>query len=130
MTENLQIACQFGRDHGAQVTALFVIEIPATLPLDTFMSEKLAVADAALKRAMAIGREFGLQVITQVFQARSAGQAIVDLAKEKGSDLIVMGTPYKSAAGGLATAVGLGSTTDYVVRNAPCRVWICKTSPK
>jgi len=130
MTENLQIACQFARDYSAQLTALYVIEIPATLPLDTFLPEKLASADAALKRAMAIGREFGLQVTTQVLQARSAGQAIVDLAKEKGSDLIVMGTLYKPSAGGLGTAIGLGSTTEHVVRNAPCRVWICKTSTK
>lgn len=129
-TENLQIACQFARDHGAHLTALYVIEIPPTLPLDTFLSEKLAVADAALKRAMAIGREFNLQVTTQVIQARSAGQAIVDLAKERDFDLVVMGTPHKRAATGLTASSGLGATTDYVVRSAPCRVWICKTTSK
>ncbi len=130
MTENLQVACQFARDQGAELTALYVIEIPATLPLDTFLPEKLAVADAALKRAMAIGREFGLQVSTQLIQARSAGQAIVDLAKETGCDLIVMGTPYKRSPAPLSPAGGLGATTDYVVRNAPCRVWICKTTSR
>ncbi len=130
MTENLQIACQFSRDHEAPLTAMYVIEVPSTLPLDTFLPDKLAAADAALKRAMAIGREFGLQVTTQLLQARSAGQAIVDLAKEKGCDLIVMGTPYKRAAPGLAPTGPLGATTEYVVRNAPCRVWVCKTSAK
>lgn len=130
MTENLQIACQFARDHGAHLTALFVIEVPATLPLDTFLPDKLAVADAALKRAMAIGREFGLQVTTHLTQARSAGQAIVDLSKEKGCDLIVMGTPYKRPTTPLGSAGTLGATTDYVVRSAPARVWICKTTPK
>lgn len=129
MTENLQIACQFAKEHGAQLTALYVIEIPSALPLDTFLPEKLGVADAALKRAMAIGRESGLQVTTQLLQARSAGQAIADLAKEKGCDLIVMGTPAPRAGSALTTS-GLGATTDYVVRNAPCRVWICKTSTK
>ncbi len=127
MTENLQMACQFAKEHSARVTALYAIEIPAALPLDTFLSDKLAVADAALKRAMAIGREFGLQVTTQLIQARSAGEAIVDLAKEKECDLIVMGTTVKRTASGIAGVSSLGATTEYVVRNAPCRVWICKT---
>ena len=130
MTENLQIASQFARDHSSQIIALYVIEIPSTLPLDTFLPEKLAAADASLKRAMAIGREFGLQVTTQVLQARSAGEAIVDLAKENNFDLIVMGAPSKRVTSPLGTASALGATTDYVVRNAPCRVWICKTASK
>jgi nucleotide-binding universal stress UspA family protein len=107
-----------------------VIEVPATLPLDTFLPEKLAVADAALKRAMAIGREFDLAVSTQVLQARSAGEAIVDLVKEKGSDLIVMGTTVRRGTAALGPSGALGVTTEYVVRNSPCRVWICKTAGK
>jgi len=130
MAENLQLACQFARGQGAHITALYVIEIPPALPLDTFLSEKLAIADAALKRAMAIGRESNLQVATQLLQARWAGQAIVDLAKEKGFDLIIVGTPYKRGSAGLGTASSLGATTEYVIRNAPCRVWVCKTSAK
>ncbi|MBI3317617.1 MAG: amino acid permease [Candidatus Omnitrophica bacterium] len=128
MTENLQVACQFSRDHGAHVTALHVIEVPATLPLDTFLPDKLAAADAALKRAMAIGREFNLQVTTQILQARSAGQAIVDLAAEQDFDLIVVGAVHKHPPSPLPAASSLGATTEYVVRNAHCRVWICKTS--
>jgi len=130
MTENLQTACLFAREHGSQMTALYVIEIPPTLPLDTFLPEKLAVADAALKRAMAIGRESGLQVATQLLQARSAGEAIVELAKEKGCDLIVMGAVAKRVAAGLGTTSPLGATTEYILRNAPCRVWVCKTPSK
>ncbi len=130
MTENLQTACMFARETNAHIIALYVIEIPATLPLDTFLPEKLAAADAALKRAMAIGREFDLQVTTQVLQARSAGEAIVDMAKEKSSDLIVMGTAHKRGAPALAASSPLGATTEYVVRNSPCRVWICKTASK
>lgn len=123
MAENLQLACQFAREAAAHVTALYVIEIPSTLPLDTFLPEKLALADAALKRAMAIGRESNLQVTTHLLQARSAGQAIVDLAKEKKVDMIVIGSSYRRGA-----SAWLGSTAEYVVRNAPCRVWICKSA--
>ena len=125
LTENIQFACQLAREHGAVVTALYVIEIPSTLPLDTFLPEKLALADAALKRAMAIGREYDLQVATQLLQARSAGQAIVDLAKEKKFDVITMGSSYRRGS-----AKWLGATTEYIIRNAPCRVLICKSATK
>ncbi len=124
-TENLQFACEMARTRGADVTALYVIEIPSALPLDTFLSDRLSEADGALKRARAIGREFELSVGTQLLQARSAGQAILDLAKEKKFDLIVMGTSYRRGA-----SAWLGATTEYVVRNAPCRVLVCKAPTK
>ena len=124
-TENIQVACEMAKGHGAEVTALYVVEIPASLPLDTFLPDRFAVADAALKRAQAIGREFDVAVSTRLLQARSAGQAIIDLAKEKEFDLIVMGTIYRGGA-----AAWLGATTEYVVRNAPCRVLICKSTAK
>jgi len=120
-TENLQFACEMARARGAEVTALFVIEIPAALPLDTFLSDRLASGDAALKRAQAIGREFEVSVTTHLMQARSAGQAIIDLAKEQNFDAIVMGASYRRGA-----SAWLGSSTEYVVRNAPCRVLVCK----
>jgi len=124
--ENLHFACHLAKEHeGAHVTALCVIEVPSTLPLDTFLPEKLAVTDAALKRAMAVGREFGLQVTTHLTQARSAGQAIVALAKEKKFEVIAVGTSYRRGA-----SAWMGSTTEYVVRNAPCRVLICKSATK
>ena len=121
-TENLQIACEMAKTRSADVTALYVIEVPAAVPLDTFLPDRLAAADAALKRAQAIGREFELSMTTQLIQARSAGQAIVDLSKEKSFDLIVMGASYRRGA-----SAWLGSTTEYVVRNASCRVLVCKT---
>jgi APA family basic amino acid/polyamine antiporter len=124
-TETLQFACEMAKLQGAEVTALYVIEIPSTLPLDTFLPDRLADADLALKRAQAIGREFEVAVTTHLLQARSAGQAILDLAKEQSFDLIVMGTSYRRGA-----SAWLGATTEYVVRNAHCRVLICKSAAK
>jgi len=124
-TENLQFACEMAKARGAEVTALYVIEVPSALPLDTFLPDRLAEGDAALKRAQAIGREFEAAVTTHILQARSAGQAIIDLAKEQKFDVIVMGTAYRRGA-----SAWLGSTTEYVVRNAPCRVLVCKAPTK
>ncbi len=124
-SENIQMACELARAHQAEVTALYVLEIPAALPLDTFLPDRFATGDAALMRAQAIGREFDLAVTTQLLQARSAGQAIVDLVKEKDFDLIVMGSSFRRGA-----SAWLGSTAEYVLRNAPSRVLLCKSTSK
>ena len=123
--ENLQIACEMAQTHGAHVTALYVIEIPSALPLDTFLPDRFTAAEAALKQAMAIGREYDLRITTHLLQARSAGQAIVDLAKDKNFDLIAIGSSYRRGA-----SAWLGTTAEYILRNASCRVLVCKTVTK
>ncbi|MBI4227555.1 MAG: universal stress protein, partial [Candidatus Omnitrophica bacterium] len=125
-TENIQIACQLAKQHGAAVTALYVIEIPTTLPLDTFLPDRFATGEAALKRAQAIGREYELAVTTQLLQARSAADSILDVSREGGYDLIVMGAAMKRGA----PTPTLGSTVETVLRNAPCRVWLYRTPLK
>jgi len=125
-TENIQIACELAKAHAAEVTALYVIEMPATLPLDTFLPEQFAVGEAALKRAQAIGREAELAVTTQLLQARSAAEAILDVLKEGNYDLVVMGAAMKKGS----PTQALGSTVEAVLRNAPCRVWVYRTPLK
>ncbi len=121
-TETVQHAARFAREHDAQLTALYVIEIPTALPLDTFFPEKLAAADASLERAQAIASEFGVvSTETHVTQSREAGAAIVEMAQEGNFDLIVLGG--KSQRG--KSSFTVGRTVDYVIRNAPCRVWLC-----
>lgn len=122
-TENIQIACQIAKQNNADLSALYVLEIPAALPIDTFLPEKLGDADAALHRAQAIGREFGIGVETHLLQSRSAGTTIIELARDGKYDLIVMGASAKKPYGG----VFVSSTIDHVLKNAPCRVWVCKS---
>lgn len=119
-TENVQIASQIAKDNGAELIALYVIEMPAPLPLDTFLPDRLEKADMALHRAAAIAREYGLNSQTQLIQSREAGSAITDLAKEKNCDLIVLGVGTRK------TQAGFGGTVDYVLKHSPCRVWVCK----
>jgi APA family basic amino acid/polyamine antiporter len=120
-TETAQHAAKIAREYDAELTALYVIEIPNPLPLDTFFPAKLIEADKALDRAKAIASEYGVvNVETRVVQGREAGPSIVETAKEEGFDLIVMGTrPQK----GRSYTV-LGRSVDHVLRHAPCRVWI------
>ncbi len=119
----VQFALRLAKIQGAELTALYVIEIAHALPLDTFFPEKLAVADSVMERAEAIGHEYDLAVDTQVKQARFAGEAIVELARNEQFDIVFLGARPQA----LSSAPGrtsFGTTVEYVVRQAPCRVWI------
>jgi APA family basic amino acid/polyamine antiporter len=119
----IQFAAKLAKVHGANVTALHVIEIPPSLPLDTFFPEKLSLADSIMEQSQAIGREYEVPIDAQVKQSRFAGETIVEVAKEGGYDLVIVGAKPRA----LSTAPGMttfGTTVEHVVRHAPCRVWI------
>lgn len=118
-TETVQVACGLGREMDAEVTALYVIEIPQTLPLETFLADKLNHGDAALARAEAIGREAGVPVHPKLVQARTAARAILETAEELQCDLIVLG----------AMAGKPSSTAESVLHASKFRVWLCTTPP-
>ena len=117
----VQFAARIAKLHGADVTALHVIEIPPTLPLDTFFPEKLALADSIMEQSQAIGREYEIPIDAQVKQARSAAEAILEMAKEAGYDLIILGSKPRPAVPGRSP---FGTTVERVTRDAPGRVWI------
>ena len=68
---------------GAVIEALWVFEVPLTMPLDARVpDEELKRARAALARAKAVGEEYeGVEVATAVVRARRAGEAIVHEAQ-------------------------------------------------
>jgi nucleotide-binding universal stress UspA family protein len=119
-TETVQVACRIARESGAGVTALYVIEIPEALPIETFLADRLNSGDAALERAEAIGREIGIPVQPKLLQSRNAAGTIAEVARERGCDLIVLG----------ALRGKLSTTVDAVLRKAPCRVWVCTSEQK
>ncbi len=119
--EVIQFAAKLAKTHGADVTALHVIEMPPSLPLDTFFPEKLALADSIMKQAQAIGRDDEVPIEAMVRQSRFAGETIVELAREGGYDLIIVGARPRPIAPGRSV---FGTTVEYVIRNAPGRVWV------
>ena len=119
-------------DGGAVIEALWVFEIPMSLPIDAALPDgQLEHARAALKRAKAVGEEYdGVEVATATVRARRAGQAIVDEARRRGVEAIVLAAEEPSRVRGGALLGGrggpldnyVGDVTKYVVTNAPCRV--------
>ena len=122
----------YEKDKGATIEALWIFEVPMSLPIDAALPEaQLKQARAALARAKAVGEEYeGVEVATATVRARRAGQAIVDEAKRRGVQAVVLAAeePSKIRGGALLGGRGgplddfVGEATKYVLAKAPCPV--------
>jgi APA family basic amino acid/polyamine antiporter len=116
----------------ATIEAVWIFVIPMSLPIDARLPEaQVKEARQALARAKAVGEEYsGVQVATATVRTRRAGFAIVDEAKRRGVEAIVLGAEEPSRIRGGTRLGGLGGplenfvgdVTKYVVSKATCRV--------
>ena len=117
-------AAKKGKGRNMAVDVVYVVEVPHALPLDAQLDDKLERGEKALDHAEEVARDMGLDVDASIMQARSTGAAIVDMSRETGSEMIVMAVDYHKKLGEL----DLGRTLPYVLKHAPCRVWVCRAS--
>jgi APA family basic amino acid/polyamine antiporter len=118
-------------EQGATIEAIWVFEMPLSLPLDAPLPEaQVQRAREALARAKVVGEEYeGVEVATAIVRARRVGEAIVREARRRGVEAIVLAAeePSRVRGGGLLGGVGgplenIGDLTRYVISKAPCRV--------
>jgi basic amino acid/polyamine antiporter, APA family len=115
-----------------KLEVIYVLDLPLTVPLDAPPPrERLEAAEAALKRAREVAEEYeSVEVQTDVVTARSVGAGIVDEARRRNVELIVMGgePPTRVRGGAVLGGIGgsrppeVGKVTEYVLKKAPCRV--------
>jgi len=116
----------------ATIEAVWIFVIPMSLPLDARLPEaQIKHARQALARAKVVGEEYtGVHVATATVRTRRAGYAIVDEARRRGVEAIVLGAEEPSLIRGGARLGGrggrlenfVGEITKYVVSKADCRV--------
>jgi nucleotide-binding universal stress UspA family protein len=108
----------------AEVTAVFVIEVAQSLPLDAELPDEIDRGERALQSAEDVAHNLcGSRadfMSTDLLQARSAGAAIVDEASERHCDLIVMTASCQETHGKRQ----ISETVSYVLKNAPCEVML------
>jgi basic amino acid/polyamine antiporter, APA family len=117
---------------GAVLEALYVFEIPMSLPIDARVpEERVKDAKRVLARAKEVGEEYeGVEVATAMVRGRTVGQAIVAEARRRGVEAIVLAAeePTRVRGGAILGGRGrtrdsfVGETTRYVVEKAPCKV--------
>ncbi len=116
----------------ATIEAVWIFEMPMALPLEARLPEaQIKHARQALARAKAVGEEYaGVHVATATIRSRRAGYAIVEEARRRGVEAIVLGAEEPSRIRGGARLGGrggplenfVGDVTKYVVSKAACRV--------
>ncbi len=125
----LQHAREYATRFGAELILVHVVETLAVgyasdlfpVPMAEVFQEMSGQARAELRKLADELRAQGLTVREHVTQGKPSAE-IVRLAEEEGADLIVVGTHGK----GVLDHALFGSTTERVVRKAPCPVLSCR----
>ncbi|MCC7365088.1 MAG: universal stress protein [Dehalococcoidia bacterium] len=120
--EALTAACIVGKQRKAKVYVVHIIEVLRSLPLNAGMEAEARRGEQVLRKAAEVAQHAGYQVSGELLQAREAGSAIVDEARDRGVDMIIMGVGYQRMIG----SVQMGKTADFVMRNAACQVWLVR----
>ena len=119
--EMVATAIALAKERGAAVEALTVVRVPRKYPLEGPLPPDVASrVDASLEEARMLGIDHGVDVHTDVVRARSIGHAIVDEARARDVDLIVLG----SAPRWRRQSRFFSPTVDFVLRQAPCEVLV------
>ena len=117
------LAAGLARPTKSELVGVHVVEIDWTLPLDADVAGRSEDAQRVLDIAEATAESGHYELETVLLQARDVGAAIVDEATEREADLIICGLPFRRRFGG---DFAIGRTIPYVLRNAPCAVWIVR----
>jgi nucleotide-binding universal stress UspA family protein len=121
--ELVRLACLMAKKARRKVHLVHVIEVPRTLPLKATLTQESEQADKLLNEALMVAEESGCDAVAEVVQARDAGPAIVDEAKDHSCALIMLGS-VRHINKAHPMQNDLGKTIPFVLANAPCRVWV------
>ena len=112
-------ACQVARSSKAKIHALHVIEVPLSLSLEAEIAADVDRAERLLTRYEAIAHEEKYRGLDAgCLRARQAGAAIVQEARLKQAEIIVLGIPGDRGMG----QCRMGAAASHVFRHASCQV--------
>jgi APA family basic amino acid/polyamine antiporter len=117
--EALVAAARLAADRRATVAIVTVLEVPLAFPLDAELPEDEGEANDLLDASRALVEGYGVRVVTRLLRARRAGPAIVEDARTRDAELIVLGARRRFLRGRRPI---FGRTVDHVLKESPCRV--------
>ncbi len=109
------LGAAIAKEHDGEVLALHVVRVPVQLSISDgrmFLREGKPVMEEAIARA----REVNVPVHTMIRLDRHISRAIIDTARERNADLMIMGWPGYTDSPHSA----FGSVIDLVAVNPPC----------
>lgn len=119
-THMMALAAKLARGERSELLAIYVIEVPYSLPPNAEMVLEERAALDALGAAESIAIGSGVSLRTEIIKSRSTKQAVLDLAKRERANLIILG----SFREGKYTGAPLGRTIEEIAADAKCDVLI------
>jgi nucleotide-binding universal stress UspA family protein len=118
--EVIRMAAAVAKKYRSTLYAISIVEVRQELALDSDLPVDVSHAEQVLTKALKLAQEYGVDIETGILQARSAGVAIVEEAVARNAALIMMAVTYRNRRG----EHNMGVTVPYIMKNAPCRVWL------
>jgi nucleotide-binding universal stress UspA family protein len=116
----MALAARLARGERSELLAVYVIEVPFTLPPDAEMPLEERSALDALGAAETIANKSNVTIRTEIIKTRSTKQAVLDVAKRVKAHLIILG----SFREGKYSGAPLGRTIEEIAADAKCDVLI------
>ena len=114
----VRLAVSIAKPAKAQLLGVHVIEVRWNLPLDAVLEDALDRGEELLRSATSVAAKAGGELQTELLQAREAAAAIIDTARERQADLILIGMPYRRRLG----RTFVSKTVEDVYLGASCAV--------
>ena len=119
----VRLVAELARTRKAEVIGVHVVEVDWSKPLDMDIAGLSDEIQQILDLAEGTAEAAGVTLEPVLLQARDVGAALVDEAVERDADLLVVGLAYRTKFGG---DFAVGRTIPYVLKNAPCAVWVVR----
>ena len=119
----VRLVSQVAKVNKAELIGVHVVEVDWSMPLDMDIAGRSEEIQQVLDLAEGTAEEAGIKLDSVLLQARDVGAALVDEALEREADLLVVGLAYRTKFGG---DFAIGRTIPYVLKNAPCAVWVVR----
>jgi APA family basic amino acid/polyamine antiporter len=113
-------ALRLAEEQQATITALHVIVVPLDSPLDAPLLDQEERAAASLAEAKLLAEEHGVEVEGVMVRGRGIGAVVVEEAKARDADLIVMGSSPRWRR----QSRFFGPTVEHVLKRAHCEVMV------
>ena len=114
----IRVAAALAKTSRAEIIAIHVIEVRWNMPLDAVLEAESERGEVLLDDATKVAEQVGAKIETELLQAREAAAAIIDTARERKADLVLLGMPFRKRLG----RVYVGRTVENVYVGAPCAV--------
>jgi nucleotide-binding universal stress UspA family protein len=124
--EVISLAGKVAREKRSKVYAVYGIEVPRTKAIDDEMPAETETAHRALYQVATVAEKMSLEIETEIVQSRHFGHSLVDEAQSHECALLIYGVPFRRLG---EEEISGQETLDYILRNAPCRVWIVRGQP-